>query len=339
MHAPFQTSLITSLFWYPLVQTLQVRLLLLLLLLLRRLPLHLVLEVKVRLIEVVHAHVSVLTTRAVRSTLRVHGHVVQRTEVTTYTADFLGEDLVVETGFEFTLSGGGGCDIHGGLSSSEDDVLFYGGDGGAVEGCVGDVGLQDVEGLDVEKLGGLVLGGGDEVCAVCGPLEVGDCVVLAPCHNTTLCVRTLHVWLMYVVVAAEQLTSLAVPLCNGAVLVAGDDVLGEVGEAGNGSLALVADYPQQLLVGLGGLNIGVDLVHDDCGQVPGALLCDTKQLPAVGRELDALDGCGELPGLQQLSGLDLPQAHRVVGATGREQLRGGVDVDGPQGSDVAVVCS
>lgn len=259
--------------------------------------------------------------------------------MTTYTTNLLGEDLVVETRFELTLAGRGGCDVHGGLSSSEDDVVFYGGDGGAVEGCVGDVGLEDVEGLDIDELGGLVLGGGDEVCAVCGPLEVGDCLMLAPCHSPRPNVRTLHVRLVRVVVAAEQLAGLAVPLCDGAVLVARDDVLGEVGEAGNGGLALVADYPQQLLVGLGGLDIGVDLVYDDGGQVPGALLCDTEQLPAVGRELDALDGCGELPGLQQLACLDLPQAHRVVGTTGREQLRGGVDVDGPQGSDVAVVCS
>ena len=144
---------------------------------------------------------------------------------------------------------------------------------------------------------------------------------------------------MDVVVAAEQLACLAVPLCHGAVLVAGDDVPGEVGEAGNGGLALVADYPQHLLVGLGGVDVGVDLVYDDGGQVPGALLCNAEQLPAVGRELDALDGRAKLPRLQQLACLDLPQAYRVVGATGREQLRGGVDIDGPQGSDVAVVCS
>lgn len=314
--------------------TLQVRLLLL------RLPLHLVLEVEVGLVEVVHAHVTVLTSGAVRCALGVHSDVVEGTEVTTYTADLLGEDLVVETRFEFTLASRGGCDVHGGLSSAEDDVVFYGGDGGAVERCVGDVGLEEIEGLGIDELRGLVLGGGDEVGAVGRPLEVSDCLVLAlrPLASRRT-VRTLHVRLVHVVVAAEQLAGLGIPLCDGAVLVAGDDVLGEVGEAGDGGLALVADYPQDLLVALGGLDVGVDLVYDNGGQVPRALLCDTEQLPAVGRELDALDGCGELPGLQQPARLDLPQAHRVVGATGREQLRGGVDVDGPQGSDVAVVCA
>ena len=163
--------------------------------------------------------------------------------------------------------------------------------------------------------------------------------MLTHCHVSKRISRTLHIWLVRIVVAAEQLAGLAVPLCDGAILMARDDVLGEVREAGNGGLALVADNSQDLLVALGGLNVGVDLVYDNGGQVPRALLCDTEQLPAVGRELDALDGCGKLPGLQQLAGLDLPQAHRVVGATGREQLRGGVDVDGPQGSNVAVVCS
>jgi hypothetical protein len=92
----------------------------------------------------------------------------------TYTANLLGEDLVVEAGFEFTLAGGGGCDVHGGLATTEDDVVFYGGHGGAVEGGVGDVGLEDVESLDINELRGLVLAGGDEVCAVGGPLEVSD---------------------------------------------------------------------------------------------------------------------------------------------------------------------
>jgi hypothetical protein len=104
-------------------------------------------------------------------------------------------------------------------------------------------------------------------------------------------------------------------------------------------LALVANYPQRLLVGLLGLGVGVDLVDDNGRQVPGALLGNTQQLAAVGGELDALDGCGELPGLQQLARLNLPQAHRVVGAASGQQLRRGVDIDGPQGTDVAVVGS
>jgi hypothetical protein len=119
-------------------------------------------------------------------------------------------------------------------------------------------------------------------------------------------VRTLHIRLVYVVVAAQQLSRLAIPLCDGSVLVARDDVLGQVAEAGDGGLALVAHNAQRLLVGLLRLWVGVDLVYDNGGQVPGALLSHAEQLLAVGRELAALDGCGELPGVQQLARLDLP---------------------------------
>jgi hypothetical protein len=169
LHAcTIQTSLIT--------RTLQVRLLLL--------PLDLVQEVKVRLVEVVHAHVTVLTSTAVRGALRVHGDVVEGSEVATDATNLLGEDLVVETGLEFTLAGRGGCDIHGGLATTEDNVVFYGGNGSAVEGCVGNVCLEDGKLFGVDELErlasvlqqlkggtlylcGLVLGGSDEVCAVC----------------------------------------------------------------------------------------------------------------------------------------------------------------------------
>jgi hypothetical protein len=46
---------------------------------------------------------------------------------------------VVETRLKLSLTGGSGGDVHGGLSSTEDNVVFYGCDGGAVEGSVGDV--------------------------------------------------------------------------------------------------------------------------------------------------------------------------------------------------------
>jgi hypothetical protein len=77
------------------VPTLQVRL--------RSLPLHLVQEVEVRLVEVVHAHISVLSSAAVAGTLWVYGDVVEGTEVTTHTTDFLRKNFVVKAGLEFSL--------------------------------------------------------------------------------------------------------------------------------------------------------------------------------------------------------------------------------------------
>jgi hypothetical protein len=124
---------------------------------LRSLPLYFVLEVKVRLVEVVHAHVSVLSTTAVAGALWMYGDVVEGTEVTTHTTDFLHEDLVVEAGFEFTLARRCGSDVHGSLSSSENHVVFYGGDGGAIEGRVGNVRLEDSEVFDIDELGRLAV--------------------------------------------------------------------------------------------------------------------------------------------------------------------------------------
>jgi hypothetical protein len=109
----------------------------------------------------VHAHVTVLSSTAVSGALGMYGDVVEGTEVTTDTANLLHEDLVVEARFELSLAGRGGGDVHGGLSSSKDNVVFDGGDGGAVEGRVGDVGLQNVELLNVDELGTVSIGGED----------------------------------------------------------------------------------------------------------------------------------------------------------------------------------
>jgi hypothetical protein len=126
-----------------------------------------------------HTDVAVFSSTAVSGALWVYGDVVERTEVTTHTTNFLHKDLVVEARFEFSLAGGCGGDVHGSLSSTEDNVVFYGGDGSAVEGCVGDIGFQDIQILSIDKLDnissacahsttatylcGLVLGGSDKV--------------------------------------------------------------------------------------------------------------------------------------------------------------------------------
>jgi hypothetical protein len=109
------------------------------------LPLNLVHEVEVGLVEVVNTDVTVLTTGGIGGTGGVDIDGVKGTEVTTDTANLVFEDLVVEAGLEFTLAGGGGCDIHGGLTTTENHVVLLGGDGGGVEGSVGGVGLEDVE--------------------------------------------------------------------------------------------------------------------------------------------------------------------------------------------------
>ena len=109
------------------------------------LPLDLKLEVKVRWVKVVNSHVSVFTTTAVHVADRRHCDVVERTEVTTHATNFLLEDLVVETRFEFTLAGRGCRDIHGGLTTTENHKVLDRGDGGGVQRRVSCVGLQNFE--------------------------------------------------------------------------------------------------------------------------------------------------------------------------------------------------
>lgn len=98
------------------------------------------------------ANVAVLSAAAVALARGVGSYRVEGTEMATDAADLILEDLVVETRLEFTLSGGGGCDVHGCLSTAEDDEVFLGGDDGAVEGRVGGVGLEDLEVLGCDEL-------------------------------------------------------------------------------------------------------------------------------------------------------------------------------------------
>jgi hypothetical protein len=119
--------------------------------------------------------------------------------------------------------------------------------------------------------------------------------------------------------------------------VPGDDVLATTAEASHGGLALVADNPQRPFVRLLGVDVEDDVEHDDGTEHVLALLRHAEQLRAVGRELDALDGRVELPRLEQLAALHVPQPDGVVGGAGGQERGGGVDVDGPDGADVAVI--
>lgn len=127
-------------------------LLLLLVELVLPLPLDLVHKVKVTLVEVMDTDVTVLTTAGVALAGRVSGDRVEGTEVTAHTTNFALEDLVVETRLEFTLTRGGGGDIHGGLTTTENDEVLLASDGSAVKRGVGGVGLEDLQVLSCDEL-------------------------------------------------------------------------------------------------------------------------------------------------------------------------------------------
>lgn len=114
-------------------------------------------------------------------------------------------------------------------------------------------------------------------------------------------------------VVEQLIARLGIVLGDGAVLVSGNDVLAEITPAGNGSLALVADYRHGRLFLLLSLHVDLDIQHDDSSQVSHTLLCHAQQLGAVLVELDALDGCGEVPGHETLARLDVPEFDGVVG--------------------------
>lgn len=120
--------------------------------LLASLSLHLIGEVKISLIEVVNTNITILSSRSVRFALWVHRDCVQRTEMSTYTADLLFEHLVVESRFKLSLTCGCSCDIHSGLSASEDYEVLLGGNGCGVERGVGYVGLHDFEVAGIDEL-------------------------------------------------------------------------------------------------------------------------------------------------------------------------------------------
>jgi hypothetical protein len=123
------------------------------------LPLNLVHEIEVGLVEVVDTDVTILTTGGICGTGGVHVDGVEGTEVTTDTANLVFEDLVVEAGLELTLTSRGGCDIHGSLTTTEDNVVLLSGNGSRVEGGIGNVGLKDGEVAGRDELEGKMLAG------------------------------------------------------------------------------------------------------------------------------------------------------------------------------------
>jgi hypothetical protein len=109
------------------------------------LPLNLVVEIEITLVEVVDTDVTVLSSTGVATAGRVGSNGVEGTEVTTDTANLVFENLVVESGLESTLAAGGCGDFHGGLTTSQNDEVLLGADCGAVERGVCRVGLEGGE--------------------------------------------------------------------------------------------------------------------------------------------------------------------------------------------------
>jgi hypothetical protein len=105
-------------------------------------PLDLELKIKVALVEVVHADVTVFSPAGIPTTLGVDGNRVERAKVPFDSADFGLEDLVIEPRLEFSLAGRGGGNLIRGLAATEDNELLLRGYGSGGKWCVCNVGLE-----------------------------------------------------------------------------------------------------------------------------------------------------------------------------------------------------
>src|SRR3954466_3782702 len=61
----------------------------------------------------------------VTCTSRMNSDIIERTEMTPNTSDLLLENFVIESGLELSLSCAGGSNVHGGLSTTQDYVVFH----------------------------------------------------------------------------------------------------------------------------------------------------------------------------------------------------------------------
>lgn len=264
----------------------------------------------------------------------------QRTEVASYATDLVLEDLVVETRLELSLAGGGRGDVHGRLATAQDHVVLLRGDACAVEGRVGGVRLEELEVAGGDQSRRLVLGGRDEVGAVCRPLQVRYLHVKLVDRDVVELLTGLYNNTHQFMLRPSRILKLAhlgIVLRNGTVLVSSDNVLVHVAPAGDGGLALIADDSQGALVALLGVDVELNIEDDDGAEMAHTFLSHTQQLAAILAEFDALDGRREIPGLEALAALDLPQPDRVVGAAARDEGRGRVHVHRPDGALVALV--
>jgi hypothetical protein len=131
-------------------------------------------QIEVAWVEVLNAHETVFTATRVALAVGMECQAVDGTEVTFESREFLLVDEMEEARIELAGACGGRGDVHGFLSTAQHDVVEDGADGGGVDGTFGLVGLEAVEGVDVEELGGAILGGGDKHRCVAVHLHVLD---------------------------------------------------------------------------------------------------------------------------------------------------------------------
>ena len=92
--------------------------------------------------------------------------------MTTNAADLVLEYLVVKSGLKLSLPSGSPRHLHRRLTATKNDKVLLPRHAGAVERCVGNICLENLQILGSDELCRLVLGGRDEVRSVGRPLEI-----------------------------------------------------------------------------------------------------------------------------------------------------------------------
>ena len=99
-------------------------------------------EVKIYLIEMMHSNITVFSSTGVSAALRVCSDVIQRSEMTLHSPNFILEDLMVEPCLELSLSRRSRSDICCRLATSKNNEIFLCSDGSRIQRCISRICLE-----------------------------------------------------------------------------------------------------------------------------------------------------------------------------------------------------
>ena len=132
---------------------------------------------------------------------------------------------------------------------------------------------------------------------------------------------------------------LGVVLTDSPIFVPRNYVSAQITPSSHGSLAFIARNDQTPLIALFCLHIHFDIKHDNRPQIPHSLLRHSEQFRPIVIKFHPLDRRIEVPYFYAFARADVPEADGIIGGAGGEKGGAGVDVNGPEGALVAVVCA
>ena len=160
---------------------------------------------------------------------------------------------------------------------------------------------------------GLVSGGGDKVCAVCGELNVIDLKVELVGLDVFQLFARLQSFSQYhgLRFFVTKSAYLGIILADATILMSSNNVLAQITPSSNSSLAIFARNLQtrliRLLIQVVSLAIAIlHIKHHNRAQKAHTLLRHGQKPTSIGAEFDSFHGGGELPYFDAFAGLDVP---------------------------------